>query len=842
MTRARGESFAVSPKTFTFREARMRHIRSVMPGVGLGCIVLAASVSAQCMESDRPRTGTVAQEVKPEDSVGTNGSTFFPIGIWYEGSVYVPPGGPFGEENARGGPPVDAANDSYKYFEETLTQLKNWGINTVIHVNPDNAHGAVMLSAAESVGGIYVLHQPDAFRTADTCGTSLSDAQMATLAASVSSTFPSRVVPAFLLTDEPGANCMSTLRRLSASLNKSEQTTQPNMRRGFLALALHTESPNDYSAAPPYDFHTTLADRMLGFNAITQDDFYPFQPCDPYGEVSNLEDWGARFDAHLRAIPSDKQLWYVIQAHTWNSANSISCEPPVNPPNEAAQGLRWPSAPELRYETYSALARGAKGIIWFMYQRASDESGGRGGVVDYDYNDLKLGRKIQPRASRIRILAPWLADATRDGIQNSRIPIASAPSQTPNDYDLTSFQTTFGERLVMLVNEHATSIDPISVPRMFHVVVDKTLLPPKGNLTVIDVLTGASVSSTQTSATLEFDYMLDQGDGRLFLLQPEHSAEIRIRRDSYINPVYPGKDIKVTLDLKNIGSTTWTTSDHHVGLHVTPPSNSPFDILGFALPASIAPNASIAATLTIPTSTFSTAGGTYKFGVDLYEGTTNWFLNTQEFSVMVDPAPLLVDTFDAVPFNHQSDALSKWNPSEFAFILSNSLSVNGRGAMLSNWGSSWSDYTLEFDVMIDKEATPDGAFAGWMFHADGAASTLHGYMFQLAASDATATPNDLRKHKAFAGTFMFTGSASSGLAITRGIWYHIKQELTGTTSPALTTVKTYINGTLIDTMNDSTSPFRAGRVGFRLNEDVATCTSVPIASCGAFNEGAHSVH
>src|ERR1041385_5245996 len=102
MTRARGESFAVSPKTFTFREARMRHIRSVMPGVGLGCIVLAASVSAQCMESDRPRTGTVAQEVKPEDSVGTNGSTFFPIGIWYEGSVYVSPRGPDRKSAAEG--------------------------------------------------------------------------------------------------------------------------------------------------------------------------------------------------------------------------------------------------------------------------------------------------------------------------------------------------------------------------------------------------------------------------------------------------------------------------------------------------------------------------------------------------------------------------------------------------------------------------------------------------------------------------------------------------------------------------------------------------------------------
>src|SRR5262249_20070436 len=60
-----------------------------------------------------------------------------------------------------------------------------------------------------------------------------------------------------------------------------------------------------------------------------------------------------------------------------------------------------------------------------------------------------------------------------------------------------------------------------------------------------------------------------------------------------------------------------------------------------------------------------TQAGTYDLGFDVYKSSgTVWFGNEQRISVMVVPSgytPLLVDTFDPVPFGSTSDMLQKWN-------------------------------------------------------------------------------------------------------------------------------------------------------------------------------------
>lgn len=107
-------------------------------------------------------------------------------------------------------------------------------------------------------------------------------------------------------------------------------------------------------------------------------------------------------------------------------------------------------------------------------------------------------------------------------------------------------------------------------------------------------------------------------------------------------------------------------------------------------------------------------------------------------------------------------------------------------------GSSWTDYTVEMNV------TPVSGGTGIVFR--GQQSTPSGYMWQLIPG------TGLRPHS-FTGS-TYTKYSDVPMSIVTGTSYAVKIEVTGTT------IKTSINGTLVDTRTPAAT-WGAGTIGFR---------------------------
>jgi hypothetical protein len=773
-----------------------------------------------------------AQAIKSGDSLGTNGSKFFPIGIWYDAHRaqwgYLDA---CAEYNDQGGIPETPA-DQIKYYEETLSQLKAWGINSIVDVNancttvpsdvslcnrrappptlyqvwtcPITADSAInLLDVADKVG-VYVIHEPSKFHDiAWTCSATSID----TVASSVAATFSNK--PALLwyqITDEPhDPACLLVDRQLYSTLRAHDSS-----HSGFAAIS----DINNHSEASDID-------RLLGLDLLSYDD-YPLFVINATNPVPALEAWANRVDYYYQLTPADKPLLPVLQTQSHNDSLSV-------------YGYRFATPIELRFMTYSALARGAKGILYYLYQTFQVYARG---VADFDFNQNSTGRELQKLASELRLLAPWLVDASRDMLsKNGRFTVATVTNTGfgDNDYDLTSLQTIFGEKLLMLVNERVAPLAAGEEPStQYHVHVDLSgpemqAICTKGQLTARNVLTGQVYGTIATCASsFDFNITLTKGDGALIQLQSALSADIRIPRDSYNNPVNAGKSVSIAVTLKNMGSTTWDVTNHHVGVRVYAPDGTTSDAVGLSgnnFTSNVVPGASVRLTLNVPTGpgTSLPVVGPYGLGVDLFQdGTpTTWFQNQQEITVMVVPGPTLVDTFDSVPVTRPPDALARWDlrPTALLTTRADTLAMTGQGVVLGK-ASALTDSIFQFDVMIDPESSPDTEFAGWVVRAsdtnnDGFIDT--GYMFQLAGSTASVTRNSLRRHTVSGGTFTWQGSTTVSQPIVKGVWYHVIQELTGST------LKTYLKplhdphpAVLVDTWTNRT--YSSGTVGFRLNE------------------------
>jgi alpha-L-rhamnosidase len=138
-------------------------------------------------------------------------------------------------------------------------------------------------------------------------------------------------------------------------------------------------------------------------------------------------------------------------------------------------------------------------------------------------------------------------------------------------------------------------------------------------------------------------------------------------------------------------------------------------------------------------------------------------------------------------------------------VVGGELDVNGGDEDLSRIGSTWTDYTFEFDAKV---ANITG---GWLFRAS---DTGNLYMWQLLDKTHATDPNKIRLHKKVNGTYTVLANVSAGKTIELNTGYHIKMALSGTN------IKTYLDGVLIDDRNDST--FSSGKVGFRESSGTPT--------------------
>ncbi len=118
----------------------------------------------------------------------------------------------------------------------------------------------------------------------------------------------------------------------------------------------------------------------------------------------------------------------------------------------------------------------------------------------------------------------------------------------------------------------------------------------------------------------------------------------------------------------------------------------------------------------------------------------------------------------------------------------------------SNKGTNWSDYRFELDFK-----TPDqGKAAGWLFHSNGPAD---GYMWQIAKAGDTGNFT-LREHLLQGGNYTLLTEIPLTLPDSSvQNWQKVAIQLEGAS------VRTYVNGTLVDDRKDDT--FGSGAVGFR---------------------------
>lgn len=804
-----------------------------------------------------------------------------------------------------GAAPTDPA-DAVKYYDETFSQMRSLGVNAFLMPNvdfidnPGDGHLQALLAAAARAGGLYGFPSPRSLEQLSTepldisqngarCGNVIQQARqaeldgapaedparggvLAALAASAAScvngsnagqycsdylcqrnqTFccpggtctprpGASALAGYYPRDEPAESCLPALRLIDKYQGLYDPThyALSNMSTTFTdACSSDNTQPNPcIQHSPPYAIHSTYRsvyqDKVMANDQAAFDDQYPLwsNPVrTAIGDVFALEYWASRIDDHYMLMPEDKPMYYVLLA--------------------AEDGFtRMPTPAEIRYLTYTAIGRGVKGIFYYLYGPYIRNIPYTGGITDTDYNLNPTGQEIRRLSGEIRTLAPWLAEASRDLPQkNRRGLIANALRggvADPYDTDVMSFTTRSGEKLVMVVNERMAPGDPPDLP--LHVVVDQGAMQPffaKGPVTVRD-LRSNSVVAVSSGPTLAFDIDLPQGDGMLLQLQSALSADIRIPRGSYHNPVTAPTSIQVNATLKNTGTGTWSKASHHIGVQVRGPDGGARPaITGLNLTDDVPPGGIIAAKISIPTGpgTSFSQTGTYELSIDLYQDgpSPQWFGNAQTISVMVVPNPLLVDTFDSVPYNPPPDVLWSWDRTAFMKIRADRLAINGQNGAASHWGSTWSNYTFEFDVMIDLESQSGSSEAGWMVRApDG----RNGYVFVLQSGKrdpATGTRNAITPFKMVNGTLTPLGAPlPTGLTIQNGHWYHVKHVVSGST------IHTFFRDTqagpggqppplvTLSDVVDQNAPFLTGGVGFYLREPPLTeqCNGGSINRC-----------
>ncbi|MFJ8581741.1 family 43 glycosylhydrolase [Micromonospora sp. NPDC093277] len=141
-------------------------------------------------------------------------------------------------------------------------------------------------------------------------------------------------------------------------------------------------------------------------------------------------------------------------------------------------------------------------------------------------------------------------------------------------------------------------------------------------------------------------------------------------------------------------------------------------------------------------------------------------------------------------------------------ITDGALLVEGGGVGLSKAGAQWTDYDLTFTVTPLQSASQGGhsyAQAGWVFRASDPGT---GYSWLLGNyPHAGAVGGNLTKIIWRGGGIASAKTVPTPMPIEGGRSYAVRTQVAGST------IRTWVDGVLIDETTDST--YRAGRVGFR---------------------------
>ncbi len=207
--------------------------------------------------------------------------------------------------------------------------------------------------------------------------------------------------------------------------------------------------------------------------------FFDYYPLSIYAEVNpnSLREYVASVDEAARLAAANRvPFWMIVQG----------CG--------ITRNLRVPTPEELRCMAFLALAHGAKGIFYFMYQT----SGVVKGLLTLDNAPTARMEAAARLNKEIRQLEPILLDLTR--VENQASVTGSHVVQTLVD--------SSGNLYVFLVNTDC-----------LHRTFPQVTVTQRGIVHVRDILQNRLIPFQATDSGIIFDYELPPGDGRLIALE-----------------------------------------------------------------------------------------------------------------------------------------------------------------------------------------------------------------------------------------------------------------------------------------------------------------------------------
>ncbi len=300
----------------------------------------------------------------------------------------------------------------------------------------------------------------------------------------------------YLVVDEPGAGAFPGLRKTVDAIRKA--------RPGKLA---YINLLPDYANAaqlgtPTYAEHLRRAVKEMDLDVLSMDHYPLFLP----GADGR--------DAYCRNLEAMRRESLAAGIPFWNFFNTM----PFGPHSD-------PTEAQLRWQIYTSLAYGAKGVMYFCYWTPGGAEFPKGGAII-----TREGRRTRhyDQAKRINAavknLGPTLMKLTSTGVYRvaPNADPATALKGSPvlsireGDCLVGAFRHADGRRAVLLTNYHfAYSVWP-------------TIVFDADAARVVEVCpkTGKEVPLVDDSPDMPgLQLSLDAGEGRLFLLPAAASAE-----------------------------------------------------------------------------------------------------------------------------------------------------------------------------------------------------------------------------------------------------------------------------------------------------------------------------
>lgn len=216
---------------------------------------------------------------------------------------------------------------------------------------------------------------------------------------------------------------------------------------------------------------------------IVLHDNYPLK----FAPSDNFKNFTKEIDLVRSSTPEKTPLWIIVQAHGFDSK---------------AEYLREPTPQELRAMTFLAIAHGAKGIIYFLYQTLGD-AGGMFGMLDKNGKSTAKWDEIQKIAPKIKAMAPTLLQLSYQ---------EKGCSATGNT-DVQLFKDDAGKQYIIAVNKDVSKDADIEIK------IPIAANNPSEETRALDVYTRQEYILEKEGGSLKFKSKLAAGDGALFSLR-----------------------------------------------------------------------------------------------------------------------------------------------------------------------------------------------------------------------------------------------------------------------------------------------------------------------------------